>query len=464
MRRLIAIAAACLLVTACGTAAGGERSVFVDYSHDEFASFMIANFPNEVTVAAGDTVVFKQVWTGEPHTVTGGKLVDEMMQEQGDLIPFVTAYEALAPEVGLPNPEAEEPPDDTLADIFEKVEGSKNAEMRTQFLESYDGLVEGGLDMPPRDDPGDTSFADIVGVIDEKFAEIEEGEGALPWALDETDDGEGFVTQNAGQPCYLERGLPPEDADKPCTEEQQVQPAFDGTASYYNSGIIPYEGPQGNTYRVELAEDIEPGSYFFYCAVHGPPQRTEVKVRPAGSEIPSQETVSRRARRQIEVFAEPMLESFRDARDGEIEVEGEAVEGPFAGLTSASHGSINEFVPKTIQTEVGEPVTWKLMGSDHTISFDVPEYFPVIQFADNGKVALNPRLQPPAGGSPEIPEGEEGEILSVDGGTYDGRGFFSSGLFGREPYAEYTLRFSRTGTYKYACLLHPPMVGTVEVT
>jgi plastocyanin len=125
-----------------------------------------------------------------------------------------------------------------------------------------------------------------------------------------------------------------------------------------------------------------------------------------------------------------------------------------------------------MKAKVGEKVTWKIMGADHTVSFDVPPYFPIIEFTDNGKVSLNDKLQKPAGGSPEIPpqedEGPPGEgggpILSIDGGTYDGTGFFSSGLFGGEPYAEYSLRFSEPGTYKYACLLHPPMVGTVEVT
>ncbi len=40
---------------------------------------------------------------------------------------------------------------------------------------------------------------------------------------------------------------------------QQEQPEFTGPQSYYNSGIIPYEGQQGNEYRVKLADDIEPG-------------------------------------------------------------------------------------------------------------------------------------------------------------------------------------------------------------
>jgi plastocyanin len=29
---------------------------------------------------------------------------------------------------------------------------------------------------------------------------------------------------------------------------------------------------------------------------------------------------------------------------------------------------------------------------------------------------------------------------------------------------DYTLRFSEPGSYQFACLIHPPMVGTVNVT
>jgi plastocyanin len=55
-------------------------------------------------------------------------------------------------------------------------------------------------------------------------------------------------------------------------------------------------------------------------------------------------------------------------------------------------------------------------------------------------------------------------VFKIDGGTYDGTGFWSSGLFGAEPYAEYTLRISKPGTYPYACLIHPSMIGQVVVT
>jgi plastocyanin len=190
-------------------------------------------------------------------------------------------------------------------------------------------------------------------------------------------------------------------------------------------------------------------------------------VKPEGTDIPSAEETNRAARAELEEFSKPFLKMYDDARDGTFESEGGEIRGPFAGLGSnAVEGSINEFLPRTINTEVGRRVTWKLLGSDHTISFDVPKYFPIIRFAENGNISLNPRLDKPAGGSPPIPEEREDQEgpIRVDGGTYDGSGFFSSGLFGSDPYAEYSLRFSKPGRYRYACLIHPPMVGTVVVT
>src|SRR5439155_22763911 len=156
--------------------------------------------------------------------------------------------------------------------------------------------------------------------------------------------------------------------------------------------------------------------------------------------------------------------TFRDPRNAPIEIAGKNVRAPFAGLPAEVEGSINEFVPKTIHAKVGEKVTWKIVAADHSISFGVPNYFPIISFAKDGTISINPQVTTPAGGSPKIPEGKQGEVLRVDGGTYGGTGFFSSSVFGGDPYAEYSLRFSKPGTYRLACLIHPPMIGHVTVT
>jgi plastocyanin len=49
----------------------------------------------------------------------------------------------------------------------------------------------------------------------------------------------------------------------------------------------------------------------------------------------------------------------------------------------------------------------------------------------------------------------------VDAGTWNGEGFFNSGLmFG----GDFIVRFSKPGTYTYECLIHPGMAGTITVT
>jgi plastocyanin len=68
---------------------------------------------------------------------------------------------------------------------------------------------------------------------------------------------------------------------------------------------------------------------------------------------------------------------------------------------------------------------------------------------------------------PEQPEGPPGtgaepEPRKVDVGKWDGKGGFrSSGAL--DPGETFTVAFSKAGTYSYACVLHPQMVGTLTV-
>jgi plastocyanin len=391
-----------VLTTACvGGTGPGTRQISVDYSYDEFASFFIANFPSQVTVRQGDQLVFQQTWTGEPHTVTGGRLADEV----GELIrPFLADRDA-------------------------------------------------GREVP--DEPPD---------------ELDDAMNAVGWAFG---DEEGELNQTLAQPCYVDDEDDRKDG-RPCRARKQ--PEFDGTQLLYSSGVIPYDGPQGNEFRVRLADDIDPGRYFFYCAVHGPFQRTDVEVKPRGSVVPSADATRRSARRAIERMARPLLDLYRDATDrGRVTLRDPAsgerarISGNFAGLVSPEQqeAAANEFIPKQIRVRAGEKITWNVLGK-HTITFGVPEYLPIITFARDGTVRLNPKVEEPAGGAPTMLEREresdDPEPVVFDAGTYDGEGFWSSGTAGAEPWLEYSMRISEPGTYRYACLIHPPMVGTVVVT
>jgi plastocyanin len=457
MKRRATAALVLLLATSCVGGGSNERTILVDYSSDEFASFFLLNFPKKVEVHQGDTLVARQTWTGEPHTFTGGTRVNKAVSGLANWLDFFDAFEALMSE-GARLPDPEDPGNTTVADFTKAINDAKPSPARTNIIASLRALRAGGAKVPDLEDPPDQSFAEFVAYVDK----ASQGGEKLPEAF--TEDG---IAQNAGQPCYLSTGIPPKDPKKHCTNAQQKQPEFTGKQSFYSSGIIPYQGPQGNTYRVPLSDDIKPGEYLFYCLVHGPGQRTKVVVKPKGAKIPGQGEVTREARKEIDVIAEPLQKQFREAkRTGRLTLPGGRgkVPGPFVGLIGGNHTAINEFVPKTVRTKAGQPIRWKMMGSNHTISFDVPTYFPQVQFLKNGTVRLNPKLEPPAGGAKKVPEQEGMGVFKFDGGAYDGSGFWSSGLIGAEPYLEYTMSISKRGTYRIACLIHPPMVGTVVVT
>lgn len=406
MRRLAVVCAVMLMAAACAQEGGdtGEqadetgpqtRTVQVDAKPDGYAGFALAYFPEAVTVRPGDTVRFTQEWTGEPHSVTLGTLVDEAIGEARELDP-------------------DEEPSDELRERFE----------------------------------------------------------ALPTMLPE---GPGDANQVAVNPCHVASGDLPQAADEPC--EEQDLPAFDGTSTYYNSGFLE----PGEDFEVELDEGIDPGTYVFYCNLHGPMMSGEIEVADSGEEIPSQAEVDEERDEAIAEAFGPTDDAYEAAEAGET---------PFGNLAGfgaeGSEGTgIIEFIPSEIEAEVGEKVTWTVFGP-HTISFGTPaDAAELLVQDDEGNWHLNEKAMAPAGGAgqPPPPEGDPADLgdeerpveapegppepTEIDGGSYDGEGFRSSGFVFSFPepgaFFSYSLTFSEPGEYAYVCIVHPAMTGTVTV-
>lgn len=383
-----------------------ERQVLVDYHFDQYAAVFMAYYPKQVTVHPGDTVVFKQSWSGEPHTVTMGTAVDEV---------FSPIWKYL--KDGPPFPE-KAPDDPAVTVALQKA-------------------------------------------------------GALPQIHSQT--GFQFVQQGA-QPCYVESGKLPEPGDKPCPN--RTLKAFTGRQVFYNSGVIPYQGDQGNTFRLAIAPDAAPGTHYYVCLVHGPLMSGTVTIAPANKAIPSRSDVNAEAQKQLSKYSDPFQKAFKDAQargGGQVNLAG--VETP-----PTVPGSVTEFVPRNIKVKARQKVTWRLVGDEHTVSFKVPKYLPEITFAKDGSVTYTDQTTnpvagpgfppppdtsngsgsggPPAGPPPPLPP------VHVDAGNYDGSHFLSSGLgapMDATQEVTYSVTFTKAGTYKYACLVHPQMVGEVDV-
>jgi len=416
MRRLFAMSVIVAFVGAsCVGSNGNTRTVLVDFQHEQFASYFTQYFPNQVAVHPGDSVIFRQTWTGEPHSVTMG----------------------------------------TYADQF--------AKMIKPYLAAF---AKGGYAAVPGDEPPP------IKAFDEKYL------------TNMFDPQSNKVAQNGAQPCFLSRGRAPRNINKPCSKAHQKQPAFTGRQTYYNSGFIHYDGPTGDTYTVKISANAKPGTHFFYCNYHGPFMSGFLTIEPKNRTIPSQTTVNARARREIDKPAALLLNAFQSAEAGRFVPPPQAIPDlEQNGLTKSSNGktyfngwfaglgadkvdtaAINEFIPKNLTAKVGEKLTWVMVGR-HTLSFNPPKYFPVMQVLKNGTVRINPKLDPPHGGAPNPPgqSNNDQSALIDDAGTWNGRGFWSTGVIEPNNFAIISLRITRPGTYKFACLIHPPMIGTLVV-
>jgi len=375
-------------VAACGgssSSSAQSRTVQVDNTTDKFNGSFIQYFPKDVAVHPGDTVDFHENWSGEPHTVTMGTLVEAGLKAVQDAGP--------AAQNGPPPP---------------------------------------------------------------AFAQ-------LPTLLPQ---GPGDAHQNAAQPCFLTTGAPPSDANTACPKAQQTQPEFTGTQTYFNSGFLP----EGDTFKVKLSPDIKPGTYHYYCNLHGPDMSGTITVKAKDASIPSSSASDAQGKKELDDVVNKLVGPYNDAKAGKFPLPGVKNVAGY-GAQDAPQAAIDEFIPATIQAKVGQKVTWTVVGP-HTISFGKTPVEPgkFLTRAADGAWHLNPAADAPAGFPPAPqangPPPAQPTITPDDGGTYDGTGYKSTGTVLSFPPAlvGVSMTFTKPGTYTYVCLIHPKMGGVVQVT
>jgi plastocyanin len=276
----------------------------------------------------------------------------------------------------------------------------------------------------------------------------------------------GAIGQAAAQPCFVKTlDVIPTDG-KACAASAQLQPDFDGSYAYYSSGLILPTGKNANRFDVPIAKDAKEGAYFYYCTIHGASMSGDITIAK-NAKVVSQRELNRRARQEAKQLAAPVLAEFRKERSGKT---------PFAGNLAGSGdptaqavaAEVNEFTPKAIYTNVGSTVQWTFVGN-HTISFNVPKFTPLFRREDNGDVVANDRLDKPQGGWPGAPPGHRAypgvstEAVHLDAGNFDGSGGLKSSGIGFNTGDTYTVTFTKRGTFPFACLIHPGMIGKVVV-
>jgi plastocyanin len=270
-------------------------------------------------------------------------------------------------------------------------------------------------------------------------------------------DGPGDANQVAANPCFVASGDPPADATKACPTTDQ--PAFDGTASFYNSGWLAPDAP----FTMTLSPDLKPGTYNYFCLLHREGMMGTLTVVDPATEVKSPGDATAEGEAQIAddvAKLAPAVEAANAAPPAQAGVFSQDVQDAFS----------TTFTPDPISIPVGGSVTWLFMGP-HTVSFNAPQSATTIRVeAPDGTAHLNAAAGAPSGGPgappPAGPPDPSAPPILVDAGTWDGTGFLSSGFivsFPPGPFYQYKVTFSKAGTYKYVCLIHTDMQGTVKV-
>lgn len=135
--------------------------------------------------------------------------------------------------------------------------------------------------------------------------------------------------------------------------------------------------------------------------------------------------------------------------------------------------SISAFFPKNVRLRVGDTITWNNNTDDtHNVMFVSGEELPEFNVRVGGSsanlvIGAPGDLTPQVIVNPVVANSTREANAPIE--TYSGHGYFNSGIFTR-PFGPdnanietYSLAFDTPGVYEYLCLIHPFMMGTVEV-
>lgn len=271
------------------------------------------------------------------------------------------------------------------------------------------------------------------------------------------------ANQSAGQPCYLATGVPPLSLTGSAPACPKVtQPDFDGTQSFYNSGLLMNDG---DSFKVKLSPNIKAGTYKLMCMIHRGAMTASFTVAPAAQSIPSPGEVTTAGKKQFDDI-DAQLKTTAD--------QAAAATGTTVSAGSADQKIFNavvaQFGPKEVTVPVGGTVTWNMILF-HSISFGyTPADVGVFTKSADGSIHLAPKAGAPS--NINVPDRAfifpppSPDPINIDAGSYDGTGTKSTGVVGSLPPAVISMKmkFTKAGTYTYECLFHRDMTGTVKVT
>ena len=272
--------------------------------------------------------------------------------------------------------------------------------------------------------------------------------------------GRQDINRSVAEACFLDTGGPPfsrTGGAPPCPKV--TQPEVNGRHTLYNSGFMA----EGERFTVKVASDTKPGTYPFRCLVHGNRMTGNLVVVSPETPVPSPAEVQATGQRSLDNMANSFAGGLTGGTNEKVVVGGRVI----------PTGFVAEFSPKELTVPEGITVSFEFALS-HTVSLNATEEAVGILLKDpDGSVRMNRKAVDPADSPDPPPELALFDNLTsvsatVDGGSFDGAGFKSSGLMSQNvdgrTSVTYKLAFTRAGTYQLRCLVHPDMKARVTVT
>jgi plastocyanin len=261
-----------------------------------------------------------------------------------------------------------------------------------------------------------------------------------------------FAPQGTAVPSLIipnPTGAPGQVFNPLATEVTDTSPVTFDPHAYYNSGFLF----QGDTADV-LFNTV--GDFTYLCLFH-PGMELDVSVIGTPVEVPDQTAIDAQAKAQSDALiatGQAIISDYQLTKT--TDASGVSTWNAQAG-GGVGQADVLSFLPSTIKISTGDSVKWtNPSGTPHTITFGAaPELFGTTPNVEGGDPASLQTFTPaavfPAGGNTY-----DGSA-PVHSGIIDGTGAFPAGT-------NFTLKFTKAGSYVYVCILHPGMSGTIEVS
>jgi plastocyanin len=222
------------------------------------------------------------------------------------------------------------------------------------------------------------------------------------------------------------------------------------TGGYANSGIIG----KGQSYSLTFNNV---GSYSFLCILH-PGMVGSVQVLGAGTTVPTQAAYDADAKAQLDkAIAAGQASAAATKTTNTKNANGSTTYG-VAIPQSVGQSDVMQFAPVSLNIAVGDTVAWaNNTAVPHTVTYaagTTPELtVPEPQPAGPPNLVLNPAVLFPS--MPPVT-------------SFSGAGYVNSGFLGTGPEAtagtNFSLTFSKAGTYLFICVLHADQGMTSVIT